>query len=601
MPEEKCTKLRTALYMQAQLITETVEDKIEKSDRFATRAIKDMGDTTRAEANDFIRKRRARIAPQDYVQLTNPIRTGDMLESGNMTVRGCTGANVQLATELNPVLDACHGFSIIDFAHGFETGSTSDYRTAYGTPELCILDYAAMQPKELAGWFVDLQEDFTDHGFDSFELMLERLVIQHGQANASVLGGTNYFNVTTNGWEAPPTHAISIWFLQQYRDHLIVQGGLKENEPLRVEMAPDDAYNAIIADRLALGLPVGDYTGYRIDEDPLSVFYNKQFIEYGNIRIFMNRTPIRGFFIASGQTGGGATTWRFIRIYPTINEALSGGGVGAVPNPDYKKATVWCEGAQYPVVSLLFHIDPRSFQRWGLLNPSKPVGGKNAGVNFEVQVLDGPNIQPNPWNDKFQIAARHQFRFRSQYPEFSGAIVYRHSVREGYVITPNNPAVDGTVDSEPASYERGTAIDPTPDETEHCADCYGQTALPGGACATDANNLTLLTLLPCPEVTTAFIDGENESVVFTVERTGSLAGTSGVNYATANGTATAATEYTSTSGSLAWADGEGGAKTITVPLLASPVGADKTFTLTLSSVSGAVLAACAVATVTIEE
>jgi len=76
---------------------------------------------------------------------------------------------------------------------------------------------------------------------------------------------------------------------------------------------------------------------------------------------------------------------------------------------------------------------------------------------------------------------------------------------------------------------------------------------------------------------------------FTVTRSGNLAGAASVNYATANGTATAASDYTATSGTLTFAPGET-TKTITVLVngdkLKEP---NETFVVNLSNAVGATI------------
>lgn len=73
---------------------------------------------------------------------------------------------------------------------------------------------------------------------------------------------------------------------------------------------------------------------------------------------------------------------------------------------------------------------------------------------------------------------------------------------------------------------------------------------------------------------------------FAVKRFGGLNGAVSVNYASSNTSATAGTHYTASSGTLNWADGEGGDKLISVPVTntATPQS-PKQFRLTLSSPS----------------
>jgi hypothetical protein len=69
-------------------------------------------------------------------------------------------------------------------------------------------------------------------------------------------------------------------------------------------------------------------------------------------------------------------------------------------------------------------------------------------------------------------------------------------------------------------------------------------------------------------------------------RIGGSNGAISVNYATANGTAVAGTNYTATSGTLSWASGDATAKTFTVAISnATPFSGNKTFSVALSNPS----------------
>ena len=78
---------------------------------------------------------------------------------------------------------------------------------------------------------------------------------------------------------------------------------------------------------------------------------------------------------------------------------------------------------------------------------------------------------------------------------------------------------------------------------------------------------------------------------FLVTRTGGFKGAISVNYATANGTAKAGTDYTATSGTLTWADGDSSVRTVTVPWLdTANYSGTKTFSINLTCSSGCPLA-----------
>lgn len=93
------------------------------------------------------------------------------------------------------------------------------------------------------------------------------------------------------------------------------------------------------------------------------------------------------------------------------------------------------------------------------------------------------------------------------------------------------------------------------------------------------------------------------SVVLTVSRTGALTGAVSVAYATANGTATAGSDYSATAGTLSWASGVGGNQLITVPIINDTIHeSTETFTAALSApTGGAVLGSPVTATVTIND
>ena len=97
--------------------------------------------------------------------------------------------------------------------------------------------------------------------------------------------------------------------------------------------------------------------------------------------------------------------------------------------------------------------------------------------------------------------------------------------------------------------------------------------------------------------------GVNENagtVTITVTRTGSSEGPVTVQYATAPGTATAGSDYTTTSGVLIWADGDAASKTFDVPIINDGViESPEQFTVSLSNATGATLGGPVLALVSI--
>jgi len=90
------------------------------------------------------------------------------------------------------------------------------------------------------------------------------------------------------------------------------------------------------------------------------------------------------------------------------------------------------------------------------------------------------------------------------------------------------------------------------------------------------------------------------SLTVSVNRTGGSSGEVSVGYVTADGTAVAGKDYTATSGTLQWADGDASAKMFSIPISnAVPFSGNKAFTLQLTNASGASIAAPSSASVTI--
>jgi hypothetical protein len=99
----------------------------------------------------------------------------------------------------------------------------------------------------------------------------------------------------------------------------------------------------------------------------------------------------------------------------------------------------------------------------------------------------------------------------------------------------------------------------------------------------------------------AYQGTENQDATVVVARDGISQGQVTVNYATAPGTAGSGEDFTPTSGTLTWADGDASEKAIQVPLAADQTNeGNETFTVALSApTGGAVIGAPTAATVTI--
>ncbi|MCX6936962.1 MAG: hypothetical protein NTU80_03550 [Verrucomicrobia bacterium] len=102
--------------------------------------------------------------------------------------------------------------------------------------------------------------------------------------------------------------------------------------------------------------------------------------------------------------------------------------------------------------------------------------------------------------------------------------------------------------------------------------------------------------------TAYLVNEQGGSAVLSVTRSANASGIVSVNYTTSDGTALATSDYTTTSGTLSWADGDTATKTVTIPLTADAlVEGTESFSVTLSAISGGVIADNAATTVTLAD
>lgn len=593
-------KIVSALHEQAEIISDTVREKIKESDRLALRMIPDGGTVRRHANNDSViygEARQAPVAYRDADYAVRPLATG-----GEFPGRRETGFNGIFTADHNDIDDnACNGQVTIDFSQGFRIRRTTDRVLALDTPVKCARELDRQGEAHIRGYFSGFQNQFTRFGMDNFSDNLLNLVIQYSEANASVLGA-NQFNVSTGGWQAPPLYRITIFFLQEYRDHIMAElrgrgMDVPEDWKLEVEMPRVDWFDAVMEDQVQRN-PAGTVYNTEVFKDPEGAMKGRQAAEYGGIKCYFNETPIRGYFQQTG-TSGGNPTYQFVRVYDWINKVDEEAGLITGVNHQYRQDSIVVDGVKYSMVTLIPHIDPRSFKRWGLVKPIKPIGESNAGVNYEVRVIDGAHLGCNDFNDKFKLAARHEFRFKAEYPEFSGFIAYLSGRREGYTLSvvPRNLTAGPDTFAAPQEFRAG---EPDGCMTAECAQCDKVSDADGTCVAPEDAEDAILSLLPAGANTLAFY-GEDTTLRLEVHRAGGAAGEVTVAYTTADGTATAGADYTLTAGTLTWEAGDTDPKYIDVPVLAAATDA-QTFTVTISSPVGATIAAGAnTATFTVDD
>lgn len=578
-----------ALHEQTDKITDIVYENLRKSDKLVLNKIPDGGTVRRDANNKTVIYGEARQASVAYNQTNHDARA---LEAGKefkaRTLHGINGIFTNPGNEVDD--NACHGQVTIDFAQGYRIRGFEDYELSVDTPIKCARELDRQGEAHIRGYFRGMKNQFSSWGMQNFSDNLLNLVIKHGEANASVLGA-NQFNVSAGGWNAPPLYRITIHFLQDYRDWIMAEMrgkgfDVSDDFMLEVEMPRLDWIDAVAKDQ-AVRNPSG--TSYNLEylKDAEGGMRGRQFATYGGIKCYFNENPIRGYFRQTG-TSSGNPIYSFVRVYEFLNEEGEEGGVVQSPNHDYRRDSIRVDGVSYPMVTLIPHINPRSFKRFGLVKPIKPIGGDNAGVNYDVRVIDGAHLGCNDFNDKFKLAARHEFRFKVTYPEFSGFIAYLSGQRSGYVleVAQRNYGADPNKFASPEQFATQAADEC---QTAECAQC-GQVSEADGECVDEADvTASVLGLQPAGAVTTVKQSAAAYTLRLAVVRTGGTSGACSVTWTSAH-VGTDDNDFLDTTGTLAWEAGDNAPKFIEIPILAGADSDDGTFTVTLTSPVGATLA-----------
>lgn len=592
-------QIKLAVFEQTKLITDFTYEKINQSNSTILGKIPDGGVVENDDNNDSIIYGWGEQAPVSY-------RTVDYdnkpLVEGQMTGRyPNTALSAPFTVDINDIPDnACHGQTEIDFSQGFRRRGFLDREFSAKTPVKCVRELDRFTRRQAADYFNGMRDSFANFGKTNFEDDLINLTIRYGEANASVTG--TELNVTTGGWESPPLYRITIDFLQEYRDYvMVVKRGLGQDVPddwmLEIEIPRRDWIDAVREDQIqrnGTGNGVVYNTElFKDDEGPLR---GRSFATYGGIKAYFREDPIRGYFKPKGDG-----TYNFVRVKQFINSDAEVGGIVLTANQQYRRDSIVVDGVTYPMVTLIPHIDKTSFTRFGKKKPLKPVGEENVGVNYEVKVIDGAYIDCNEMNDKFRLVARHEYRFRAKYPELSGWIAYRNSQRVGYTlsVTPRAASIAGDVTAFEEIYREQDIDSCTQAE---CAQCDQVVDSQNLQCI-DPEDATagILALTPSGEITSPTTTADPTTVRLAVTRTGGLGSVVTVAYATADGTATAGSDYTAASGTLTWEIGDNTPKFIEVALLAAATDA-QTLTVTISSPTNATIAASQnVANITIDK
>ena len=233
--------------------------------------------------------------------------------------------------------------------------------------------------------------------------------------------------------------------------------------------------------------------------------------------------------------------------------------------------------------------DPSSglVARWGLNEGTGTTAGDTSGSGVEGTLTNGPVwVAGRPFPDASPPAIPQGLAGTAG----DGLVsltwaANTESDLAGYNVYRDGAKANGPLVTSAAYVDTGLVNGQTYAHTVTAVDLGGLESAPSDEASTT---------LPTPSLAVADVavtegDTGTASATFTVTLSPAASQTVTVDYATADGTATAGTDYTATSGTLTFTAGQT-TTTLAVPVLGeSAIELDETFTLTLGSASGATL------------
>ena len=544
----------SALHEEMDIVTDLVRDDLEDSNSFVTAMIPDGGDITDITQTDTIEYTAAKPSYIGYNDRDNSPRS---LVEGEMEAQGCDGSNKSFTTNVNEkdALACDPGFCEFRYAQGYKRYQSKDFERPLTTPVFCANDYLRIGDAHVDGFFEGLFSSYRKYGKDNFEAELQNRVIQYGEANGSITTGG--LQLSKGGWHAEPTSRLTIHYLLEYRDYMEYEDALDESGYLVIEAPRQDWFDAVTEHQVrknANGANMNMSYDSKVLTDESAELYGRAFHIFENIKCVFNERPVRGFFKPDGVNQvSGATQLSFTRIFPWKNVIDKVAGVAAEPNHDYNKASTRCEGVDYPVVTLAFHIHKSAFERYRLKEAKMPMGDGPVPTNFSIEVLDGPWLTNNKLKTKFQLVSTHAYRLKNMKVERAGAIAFCHSRPEEYIILPSSNIGLSTPEANvfPQEYDKCA---PTA-ETEAICEANGGVATDNHTCEADPGS-TVISMAPSGGEVTTLNDGESNIVRLKLERSGVYEQAATVDYAlTLLGSAVAGTNYTADSGTVTFAIG----------------------------------------------
>jgi len=526
-------------------------------------------------------------SPRDEVEYrfglpdTN-LAASDFLASGSaseeMTIQTSEGTQTITAVQKNLGSPGCGNRSV-------QLIGGRDDRTGYyrqlpdvESPCICVLDYA--RTKDFPAVLRAIRTAMPEEMAYVKERVLLRELLSLSWANTSESGAEEPL-FTRGYFPHEPVAGANLHTFLKLRDRLKRQGhkGMVEVpislQSLRAMMIH---YYQQFGDRFQMQVSawgMGQFPLTRRNDGEVT------YVHEGSLEFCVKDTPILGTFeqVATNRV-------EFVPISPRKWRAGTGAGAIYDYNEDYDKPVIVRNGAEKNVYELIPIISQQAFTQHPFV--MRNLGVENVDTNqmmwsgTNVRVISGAFIPNNEKFLRFYLQLSHVFKLVARKPYLAGFVAIR---KADYPRSANligltaDQAAESTRHyigggrqadaTSPGDVKAGLSpIDPAPSAL---TDCCVETV-------SGAGNL---------RANCALVVGPNEStIVVTVERINGVSGAASVAYAINDGTGVAGTDYTDASGTLSWADGVYGPKTLTITI-PNTARHGRTFSVAWSSFTGA--------------
>lgn len=442
------------------------------------------------------------------------------------------------------------------------------------SPCICVWDFARVS--EFGAYLSALRSAMPSEAAYVKERQLLRDLVGLARYNTSEMGELEP-TFTEGYFPDLPTSGANISTFRKIRDRLKRQGHMGMIE---VPISGPALQNMMVSYYQLMGLQ-HQVMNWVSGAFPSSWTDSGSWV-FEDIKFVNKSTPIKGIFVKRASN-----RYEFEPISPRKWRAGTAAGAIYDYNEDYDKPQVVVNGVTYDVYELSPIISPKAFYQQPMrMNPVGVQGVTDDGTMWNgvsVRTIGGAFIPNNEKLNKFYLQLSNAYRLVPIRPYLSSFVAFRTSdyLRANNLL--GMSYAQAAVGSAPLYIGGGLQPNAT-SAADARAGLYPMDPAPGpmtNACDGVGSSAGVFRT-PCAGV----VDENATSITFVVERINGATGAASLAYATANDTAAAGTDYTSTSGTLTWAAGESGPKTVTVPIL-SGARQGKVFNVNFSGASGA--------------